>query len=139
MKKTYQVRYNTNSTDDKTSWRLICDGEEILVSDIYITAETHTTKDFVKELNEYKYHISCTGYLLIKDNVAYITTNEQVASMKRHIFKTISYRIFATIVTILIAFFMGVSFEYSTLIGLTELIIKPFIYFVHEEIWIKIK
>ena len=73
MKKTYQVRYNTNSTDDKTSWRLICDGEEILVSDIYITAETHTTKDFVKELNEYKYHISCTGYLLIKDNVAYIT------------------------------------------------------------------
>ena len=121
MKKTYQVRYNTNSTDDKTSWRLICDGEEILVSDIYITAETHTTKDFVKELNEYKYHISCTGYLLIKDNVAYITTNEQVASMKRHIFKTISYRIFATIVTILIAFFMGVSFEYSTLIGLTEI------------------
>jgi uncharacterized membrane protein len=60
-------------------------------------------------------------------------------STKRSLLKTISYRILATIVTILIAFFMGVSFEYSTLIGLTELIIKPFIYFLHEEIWRKIK
>jgi len=139
MKKTYQVRYNTNSTDDKTSWRLICDGEEILVSDIYITAETHTTKDFVKELNEYKYHISCTGYLLIKNDIAYITTNEQVASMKRHIFKTISYRIVATATTIGTAYALGVNLELSALLGVGELIVKPFIYFFHERIWYNLR
>ena len=42
MEKTYQIRYNTQSKDDSTTWRLICDDEEILVEDIIITAETYT-------------------------------------------------------------------------------------------------
>ena len=29
--KTYQIRYNTQSTDDSNRWRLIDDGKEILV------------------------------------------------------------------------------------------------------------
>ena len=30
--KVYQVRYNTQSTDDSNRWRLLCDGQEILVA-----------------------------------------------------------------------------------------------------------
>jgi hypothetical protein len=41
----FQIRYNTVSTDDSNRWRLLCDGDEIQVSDIIINAETKTTKD----------------------------------------------------------------------------------------------
>ena len=37
--KTYQIRYNTLSTSDKDSWRLICSDEEILVSNIIIKSK----------------------------------------------------------------------------------------------------
>ena len=53
MEKTYQIRYNTKSKNHLTSWRLICDGEERFVEDVYITTETFTSKDWVKELKQY--------------------------------------------------------------------------------------
>ena len=71
--KTYQIRYNTTSTNDKESWRLICDGKETLVSDIVITSKTRTTKDYIENLGN-KYHITCEGVLEVKDGVAYIKT-----------------------------------------------------------------
>ena len=40
--KTYQIRYNTQSTDDSNRWRLISDGGETLVSDIIINTQTKT-------------------------------------------------------------------------------------------------
>jgi len=139
MKKTYQIRYNTKATDDSTSWRLISDGEEILVSDIYVTSKTHTTKDFVNELGLYKYHVSCTGYLKIKKNIAYITTSQEESVMKRHIAKTITYRILATATTIGTAYCLGAGIELSALIGIGEIMIKPTIYFFHERIWYRLR
>ena len=58
--KTYQIRYNTKSTSDKDSWRLICGDEEILVSNIFIKSKVITTKDFIEEIG-WKYHdyLSC--------------------------------------------------------------------------------
>ena len=38
MEKTYQIRYNTHSKNDLTSWRLICDDEEILVDEEVVDA-----------------------------------------------------------------------------------------------------
>lgn len=135
MKKTYHIRYNTHSKEDSTSWRLICGDEEILVSDIFITAKTFTTKDFIEELNEYKYHISCTGNLKIRDNVAYIYNKEESTSIKRHLLKTITYRVLATSITIVTAFSLGVNLEISALLGVGELIVKPVFYFFHERMW----
>jgi len=125
MKNTYQVRYNTKSTEDSTSWRLISDGEEILVKDVFITAKTYTTKDFVDEIGDYKYHISCIGHLSIKDDVAYITTSEEKSAMERHLAKTISYRVMATIITIGTALILGLNIEASALLGVGEIIVKP--------------
>lgn len=139
MKKTYHIRYNTHSKDDSTSWRLICGDEEILVSDIFITAKTFTTKDFIEELNEYKYHISCTGNLKIRDNVAYIYNKEESTSIKRHLSKTITYRILATAITIGTAFLLGVNLEISTLLGVGELVVKPVFYFLHERFWYNLR
>lgn len=139
MKKTYHIRYNTHSKDDSTSWRLICGDEEILVSDIFITAKTFTTKDFIEELNEYKYHISCTGNLKIRDNVAYIYNKEESTSIKRHLLKTITYRVLATAITIVTAFSLGVNLEISALLGVGELIVKPVFYFLHERFWYNLR
>ena len=137
--KTYQIRYNTTSTNDKESWRLICDGVEIFVEDIYITAETYTSKDWMNDLKQFKYHIHCKGHLLIKNNVAYITTNDKVLSVKRHLAKTISYRVMATAITIGTALILGLDIEASALLGVGEIMIKPVFYFFHERIWYNLR
>ena len=55
--------------------------------------------------------------------------------LKRHILKTITYRILGTLVTVLSAYLLGVTIEVSTLLGLGELLLKPIVYFIHERIW----
>ena len=70
--KDYKIRFNTNSKSDIGCWRILYEGVEFLVDDINIKVPCTTTKDFMKETNEFKYHISCSGQLEIKDGVAYI-------------------------------------------------------------------
>jgi len=56
-------------------------------------------------------------------------------NLKRHILKTITYRILGTLTTVLVSYILGASVEISALIGVGELILKPILYFVHERIW----
>jgi uncharacterized membrane protein len=135
--KTYQIRYNTNSKDDSESWRLINDGKETLVSDIVITSQTKTTKDYIENLGN-KYHITCEGVLEVKDGVAYIKTKRADNPNLRHLLKTITYRLIATATTVATAYCLGASWEVYSLLGVGELLIKPFIYFLHEKAWFKI-
>ena len=51
-----------------------------------------------------------------------------MVEVKRHIGKAISYRMLGTLQT---------CFLISGSIGLTELCIKPLIYFLHERVWYK--
>ena len=135
--KTFHIRYNTKSTDDSSRWRLIENGNEQVVSNVIIDGYTFTSKDWMSEINENKYHISCQGYCNIKDNVAYITATKEKSALIRHILKTISYRFLGTLTTIIVAYFLGVSIEISALLGVSELLIKPLLYFIHERIWYK--
>jgi uncharacterized membrane protein len=57
--------------------------------------------------------------------------------VKRHILKTISYRIIGTLTTVIVAYLLGASLEVSSLLGLGELIIKPIFYYLHERIWFR--
>jgi len=57
--------------------------------------------------------------------------------LTRHILKTVSYRILGTLITIISAYSLGVSFELSSLLGVGELLIKPVVYFLHERVWYK--
>ena len=113
--KTYQIRYNTVSKNDTERWRLIENGNEILVSDIIIDGHTHTTKDWMPEINDYKWHISCVGHCVVKENIAYITTIKEESVVVRHILKTLTYRFFATLTTIVTALFLGASIGSTTL------------------------
>ena len=70
-KKTYHIRFNTNTTSNDDRWRLVCDGEETLHPDVVINTQTYTTQDYIEGVGD-KWHITCEGYLTIKDNVAYI-------------------------------------------------------------------
>ena len=135
--KTYQIRFNTVSKSEDDKWRLIEDGNEILVSNIIIDGHTYTTKDWIEEINDFKWHISCTGHCEIKNNVAYVTTLKENSVLLRHILKTISYRFLGTITTVTVAYSLGAPIEIASMLGVGELLIKPVIYFVHERIWYK--
>jgi len=135
--KKFQIRFNVNSTSEKDRWRLITDGDERLVSNIIIDGHTYTTMDWMEELGEYKWHVSCEGYLTIKDDIAYVVTVKEESVMTRHILKTVSYRVLGTLTTVFTAYSLGVSLELSSLLGVGELMIKPTLYFFHERVWYK--
>lgn len=135
--KKFQIRFNTASKSECDRWRLIEDGKESIVSNVVVNGHTYTTKDWVEEIEDYKWHISCEGFCEIKNNTAFVTTVKEEMVMVRHILKTISYRILGTLTTVTIAFSLGASVELSSIIGVGELLLKPIIYFLHERIWFK--
>jgi len=57
--------------------------------------------------------------------------------IKRQIAKTISYRLLATLVTIIISYILTNDIVLSSEIGVGELFFKPFMYFIHERAWHK--
>lgn len=134
--KTFQIRFNTNSNSDLDRWRLISDDGEVLVSNIVIDSKTYTTKDYIEGVGD-KWHVSCRGVLDIKDGVAHIRVLREDNVLKRHILKTISYRVVATITTVIMAYSLGLSLELSSLLGMGEILLKPMIYFLHERLWYK--
>ena len=56
-------------------------------------------------------------------------------SIRRHIAKSITWRIIATATTVSIAWILTKEINLSLKIGLIELFIKTLIYFLHERIW----
>lgn len=56
-------------------------------------------------------------------------------SYKRHLAKAISYRLLGSLQTCLISYYFTGNFWVAGSIGLTEICIKPIIYFFHERAW----
>jgi uncharacterized membrane protein len=56
---------------------------------------------------------------------------------KRHIAKTISYRIVSTIIGFLIMWIISGSIKVGAAFGVAELLYKPIQYYIHERIWYK--
>jgi len=54
---------------------------------------------------------------------------------KRHIAKTISYRIISTLIGFLLMWWISGSVKVGTAFGIVELIYKPIQYYIHERIW----
>jgi uncharacterized membrane protein len=55
--------------------------------------------------------------------------------VKRHIAKTITWRIIGTIDTILLSWFITGEFKTGLTIGGVEVITKMVLYFIHERMW----
>lgn len=60
-----------------------------------------------------------------------------MVSYKRHILKTISWRVVGTIDTILLSWFITGSWKLGLSIGGVEVITKMVLYFLHERAWYK--
>ena len=58
-------------------------------------------------------------------------------SPKRHIAKTITYRIISTTIGFLTMWLVTGSIEVGAAFGIIELVWKPIQYFIHERIWYK--
>jgi uncharacterized membrane protein len=56
-------------------------------------------------------------------------------SYKRHIAKAFSYRMLGSFQTCVISYYFTGNFWVAGGIGLTEICIKPIIYFLHERVW----
>jgi len=58
-------------------------------------------------------------------------------TLKRHIFKSITWRVIATFITILLTWTITKDINIALNIGMLDTIIKLFFYFAHERIWYK--
>lgn len=58
-------------------------------------------------------------------------------SIKRHIAKTITWRIVGTIDTMVLGCIITGSIKFGLAIGGAEVITKMFLYFLHERVWYK--
>ena len=60
-----------------------------------------------------------------------------IVEKKRHIAKTISYRIVSTAIGFFIMWFASGSIKIGAAFGVAELVYKPIQYYIHERIWYK--
>jgi len=60
-----------------------------------------------------------------------------MVSYKRHIAKSVTWRIIGTLDTILLSWFITGSLKWGVTIGGVELITKMILYFLHERAWYK--
>jgi uncharacterized membrane protein len=58
-----------------------------------------------------------------------------MVSYKRHIAKTISYRIISTLIGFITIWLITGSIKIATAFSLIELVWKPIQYYLHERIW----
>jgi uncharacterized membrane protein len=60
-----------------------------------------------------------------------------IVQKKRHIAKTISYRVVSTLIGFLIMWAATGSVKMGAAFGVAELVYKPIQYYLHERIWYK--
>lgn len=56
---------------------------------------------------------------------------------KRHIAKTISYRVISTLIGFIIMYIVSGSIKVGATFSIVELLYKPLQYYIHERIWYK--
>ena len=59
-------------------------------------------------------------------------------SPKRHLAKTVSYRIISTLIGFFAMWWATGDIRFGTAFGFMELIFKPFLYYAHERIWYRL-
>ena len=60
-----------------------------------------------------------------------------VVQRKRHIAKTISYRVISTLIGFLLMWLISGSIKVGAAFGVAELVYKPIQYYIHERVWYK--
>lgn len=60
-----------------------------------------------------------------------------IVSAKRHLAKTISYRVVSSGIGFLIVWLSTGSIKYGVTLSIAELVYKPLQYYIHERVWYK--
>lgn len=60
-----------------------------------------------------------------------------IVERKRHIAKTISYRVVSTLIGFIIMWVVSGSIKVGAAFGIAELVYKPIQYYLHERVWYK--
>lgn len=60
-----------------------------------------------------------------------------IVEKKRHLAKTISYRLISTAVGFFMMYFATGSFKVGVVFSVAELVYKPIQYYIHERVWYK--
>jgi len=73
-----RIRYNTDSDGENLCWRLILDGQEMLVESVDIRAPVFTSRDWMEDIQRFKHHISVKNCCVSidDDGEAMITPSE---------------------------------------------------------------
>ena len=58
-----------------------------------------------------------------------------IVDKKRHLAKTVSYRVISTLIGFLLMWLISGSVKIGAAFGVAELIYKPIQYYIHERIW----
>ena len=66
---------------------------------------------------------------------AWFASNLGIENRKRHIFKTISWRIIGTLDTLLLSWLITGQLKLGLLIGGFEIVTKMVLYYMHERVW----
>lgn len=56
---------------------------------------------------------------------------------KRHLVKTVTWRITATTTTVIITWLVTGNFETGAIVGGFEAVVKMFLYYAHERMWLR--
>jgi uncharacterized membrane protein len=60
-----------------------------------------------------------------------------IVQKKRHVAKTISYRVISTLIGFVIMWSISGSVKVGAAFSLAELVYKPIQYYIHERVWYK--
>jgi uncharacterized membrane protein len=60
-----------------------------------------------------------------------------IVQKKRHVAKTISYRVISTLIGFIIMWSISGSVKVGAAFSLAELVYKPIQYYIHERVWYK--
>jgi len=60
-----------------------------------------------------------------------------IVQRKRHIAKTISYRVISTLIGFAIMYYVTDSIKIGATFSIAELVYKPIQYYIHERVWYK--
>lgn len=65
--------------------------------------------------------------------------NLGMVERKRHFAKAVTYRVFGSVATGLVAYAFSHSVEIGAQVGLADSVIKVGLYYVHERVWYRVK
>ena len=118
------------------TWRIVATGTTFLLTLLFFRDDPNATEkaswvaiaEASLKMSFYYYH----------ERIWY-NTRINVSSRVRHLFKTITWRVIASVTTFLLALFFfnedPQAMEKATWIALTETVLKMLFYYLHERAW----